>query len=185
LSEQSPKPIADQLQVFIDIARMRRGPEDLPFDVTLLVVTLLVYGLLNLGIGLLLPQSVPPLALVAIEIVVTLASLHWLLRLARKPERFVQTAAAMFGFQIVLAPLLLIMAWLSLRYGEDSTWQLPVAMLRFAVAVWVLAAAARILRSATGWPMVACVAMTIAVELCTLLIVVLLYPQALDASAQS
>ena len=55
MSEQSPKPLADKLQVFIDIARLRRGPEDLPFDVSLLVVTVLVYGLLKLGIGLLSP----------------------------------------------------------------------------------------------------------------------------------
>jgi hypothetical protein len=185
LSEESPKPLADKLQVFIDIARMRRGPEDLPFDHSLLVVTVLAYGLLNLGIGLLLPHPVPPLPLVLIDIAVTLAALHWILQLANKRERFVQSAAAVFGFQIVLAPLVLIVAWLAVRYGKDDTWQLPVGLLYYAVDIWVLAAASRILRSATGWPMLGCVALTIAVDMCARLIIVLLFPAALDAAAQA
>lgn len=185
MSDQSPKSPAGTPQVFIDIVRMRRGPEDLPFDRSLLVVIVLVYGVLNLGIGLLLPHTAPPLVPVLIDIAVTLASLHWLLRLARKPERFVQSATAMFGFQVVLAPVLLFVAWMWVRYEQDPTWQLPVALLLFAMGLWVLVVAARILRSATGWPLAACVAATITIDLFARLIVLVLYPQALTTPASS
>jgi hypothetical protein len=183
LSDQSPKSPAGALQVFIDIVRMRRGPEDLPFDRSLLLVTVVAYGLLNFGIGLLLPHTASPLLPVLIDIAVTVGSLHWLLRLARKPERFVQSATAMFGFQIVLAPAMLFVAWLSVRYAQDATWQLPVAVLLFGVVMWALVVAARILRSATGWPMAACVAATITIDLFARLIVLSLFPQALTAPA--
>lgn len=184
MSEQSLNPLVVRLQAFIDIARMRRGPEDLPFDRSLLVMAVAAYGLLNLVFALILPRdSGEPPALALADIPVTLVSLQVLLRLARRPERFVQTAAAMFGFPVVLAPALLISAWLLLRYGEDSTWQLPVLVLRFAVEIWVLAVAARILRAATEWPLLACVGLMIAQQLLTYSIVTLIYPQALGASA--
>jgi hypothetical protein len=186
LSDQSPKPLASTLQVFIDIVRLRRGPEDLPFDRPLLVATVIAFALLNLGIGHLQPDpKVPPLALVLIEVAVTLVSLRVMLQLAKKSERFVQTATAMFGFQVVLVPLQLLVAWLSLRAGAGSGGQTPVLMLWVGMAAWGFVITTRILRSATGWPIAVCVAMILGTGMLTSLVIVMLYPQVLATAAQS
>ena len=184
MSDQPPKRLAEQLQLLIDIVRMRRGPQDLAFDHSLLMAVVLAYGLLQLAMGLLLSDGkVPTLPLVVIQMGVTLVSLHWLLRLAGKPERFVQTATAIFGSLVVLAPARLTVAWLAMSAAEGGGMQLPAMFLNFALAIWVLVIVARIVRAATGWLLPACVAAVFAVEMFTLLILMLLFPQMLSASA--
>ena len=42
-----------------------------------------------------------------------------LLRLVRRPERILQTTTAVFGFQAVLSPLLVISVWLMRRFAQD------------------------------------------------------------------
>jgi hypothetical protein len=186
LSDQPPKTLTRTLQVLVDIVRLRRGPEDLPFDRSLLVGTVIVFALLNLGIGQLAPdRKLPTLPLVLIVIAVTLASLHFMLQLAKRSERFVQTATAMFGSQVVLMPVQLVVALLSMRNGEGSSWLAPVLMLWLAMEIWLFVITTRILRSATGWPVAVCVAMIIGVGMFMSLILMLLYPDALAPAAQS
>ena len=48
-----------------------------------------------------------------------------LLRIAHKPERFLQTVTAVLGFQLVLAPLLIAQRLASLSVPGDRSWQLP------------------------------------------------------------
>jgi hypothetical protein len=160
------------LSLFADIARLRRGPEDLPASSTLLLLTAVAYIVLDallLSVAPGLPGN--PALLIGIDLGVTLTWYAVLLRIARKPERYLQTVTAVFGFQLVLAPLLIASGWLFLKYQADTTWQLPVAMVRLAVEVWALIVLSRILRSATGWPMFGCVALSIGQELITLLLV--------------
>jgi hypothetical protein len=186
LSDQPPKSLASTLQVFIDIARLRRGPEDLPFDRSLLLGTIVTFALLNLGIGHMSPDGeLPPLALVLIEVTMMLVSLRLMLQIANRSERFVQTATAMFGFQVVLVPAQLLVAWLSLRYVTGNSVPAPVLLLWAAVAIWTLIVATRILRSATGWPTAVCVAMILTVGMVTSLLLVLLYPHAFASASQS
>jgi hypothetical protein len=166
--------------LFADIARLRRGPEDLPASSTLLLVTMIGYAALDALLLSVAPDLAGnPAVLIGIDIGVTLLWYAVLLRIAGKPERYVQTVTAILGFQLVLAPVLIASGWLFLKYQADTTWQLPVAMLRLAVEVWALIVLSRILRSATGWPMFGCVALSIAQELMTLLLVSSLVPGAI------
>jgi hypothetical protein len=163
--------------IFADIARFRRGPEDLPASATLFLVTLACYAVLDallLSIAPNLPGN--RAVLIGIDIGVTLFWYWMLLRIARKPERYLQTVTAILGFQLVLAPVLIVSGWAFLKYQADPSWQLPVAMLRLVVEVWALIVLSRILRSATGWPMAGCVALSIAQELITLLLVSAMVP---------
>ena len=186
MSDQSPKRLAGTLQLFIDIVRMRRGPEDLPFDRSLLVGTVIMFAVLNLGIGQLMPdRKFPALPLLLIEIAVTLVALRLMLQLARRSERFVQTATAIFGFQLVLVPVQLVLVLLSLRQSEGSSWQALVLVLWVAMTIWAFVITMRILRSATGWPTAVCVAMIISIGMFVSLILMLLYPDALATAAQS
>jgi hypothetical protein len=180
VSETGKSSITDSLRLFADIARFRKGPEDLPASVALLGLAIggaIVLRVLLLGV-LPLPAGGNPVLVIGIGIGVTLLFLWVVLQLARHPERYVQTASAMFGFQVVMAPLLIGSGWLFLTLGETSAWQLPVMLLRMAVEVWALAVAARILRSATSWPLFACVSLAIANELLTFLAIAGLFPQA-------
>ncbi|MEO8306739.1 MAG: hypothetical protein ABI616_01695 [Pseudomonadota bacterium] len=171
------------LGLFADIARLRRGPEDLPVSTTLLLLTAIAYAALD-ALLLSLAPGLPgnPVLLIAIDIGVTLAWYAMLLRIARKPERYLQTVTAVLGFQLVLAPVLIASGWLFLKYQADTTWQLPVAMVRLVIEVWALIVLSRILRSATGWPAFGCVALSIGQELVTLLLVSAAVPGAAPAT---
>jgi len=92
------------------------------------------------------------------------------------------TARGLRPFVLVLAPLLIASGWLFLKFQADTTWQLPVALVRLAVEVWALIVLSRILRSATGWPMFGCVALSIGQELITLLLVSAAVPGAVAAA---
>ena len=169
--------------LYADIARLRRGPEDLPASSTVLLLTIVAYAVLDallLSVAPGLPGN--PALLIGIDIGVTLLWYAMLLRIAHKPERYLQTVTAVLGFQLVLAPLLIASGWLFLRYQADTTWQLPVALVRLAVEVWALIVLSRILRSATGWPMFGCVALSIGQELITLLLVSAAVPGAVSAT---
>ncbi len=149
----------------------------------LMLVTLVAY----VGIKALLlaiEPSMPgnPAVLIGIDLVVTVLWCAGLLRVAHKPERFLQTMTAILGFQLVLSPLQFASGWLFLKYGSDPAWQLPVQLLALAIGVWALVVLARILRSATGWPMFSCVALSIGQGLITLLLVLALVPEALTTA---
>ncbi len=167
--------VTEALRVLTGIVRLRKGPEDLPFSATLLLLIIIVSSALDAVTWAVLPleekdagASAP--LLIGIGVAVTLAWYGALLRLAGRPERFVQTLTAVFGFQIILAPALLFTAWFYFSYAQDPTWKFPAGLLRSAVEVWALVILARILRSATGWSMFACVMLAISSELLTALL---------------
>jgi hypothetical protein len=179
LSDNNPKPLVGVLQTLVGIARLRKGPEDLPVSVNLLilvVVASVVPDVLLLGI-LPAPFTGSPVALIAIGIATTLLWYAMILRMAGRPERFLQTLTAIFGFQLVMAPLLVFSGWFFVAYQQDPTWQLPAALLRLAAEMWALVVLVRILRSATAWPTFSCVVLALAGELLAFLIVASLFPQ--------
>jgi hypothetical protein len=169
--------------LFVDIARLRRGPEDLPVSRALLVATLVAYVAIK-ALLLAIEPNMPgnPAVLIGIDLGVTLLWCAALLRMAHKPERFLQTMTAILGFQLVLSPLQFASGWLFLKYGTDQAWQLPVQLLALAIGVWALVVLARILRSATGWPMFSCVALSIGQGLVTLLLVLAFVPGAITTA---
>lgn len=175
----------------VGIVRFRKGPEDVPAARSLLYAAILGSVLLRAAMMLIpVPESRGnPVVLMALDIGITLAALRLALQSAGKPERFVQTATAVFGCQVVMAPALFVGRWLMVRYGGRADaaavpdlMLVPAMMVMLAIAVWVLAVMARILRSATEWPLVACVFVALAIDLVTLLIAASLYPPVPDAA---
>ncbi len=159
---------------------MKRGPEDLPASTGLLAMIVLasiVPDVLLLSI-LPTPFEGSAAALIGVGIGVTLLWSAFVLRVAGKPERYVQTLTAIFGFQLVMAPVLVFSGWFIVAYNADPTWQTPAVALRLVVEVWALVVMARILRSATEWPMFACVLLAITNELLAFLIITTMFPAA-------
>lgn len=170
--------LAAGIDACIGIVRFRKGPEDVPASTGLLLLALAGGVVLRGASQALLPSAVRimPMAMIGLSMGLSLAFVWVVVRVAGRPERFIQTATALFGSQVVLMPVLLATAWFFLAHGNDPAWQMPAVLARLAAEVWVLLIAARIVRSATGWPMFACVGLAIAAELLTALLVWVILP---------
>jgi hypothetical protein len=150
------------LRLFVEIALLRRGPQDLPASMFLLSLTVLGYVAVNAVARVLMPATEGPWLLqLAFELVFTLGWYAVLLRLVNRPERFLQTATAMFGYQTLLAPPIVAAIWLVQLFGKDSVWLLPVLVIALVLVIWLIAAGAHVLKAALEWSMPASVAMII------------------------
>jgi hypothetical protein len=166
------------IQLFTQIALLRRGPQDLPASLLLLGMTIVGY----FGINFLVSSLMPPLkgwpAHLAVDVVFTLVWYVVLLRLAGRSERTLQTTTAVFGFQAVLSPLLVVSEWLMLRFAQDATWQLPVALMWLILVIWVIAANSHVVKAALEWSSAASVALVILQILAGQLLLFALFPGA-------
>src|SRR6516162_2136139 len=139
----TPKAMRDLLRLYGRIALMRSGPQEVPASTFLLVVTAMAYLLARSCANWVLPTFEGPwLAAFAFDILFTLCWYALLMRVVRKPERFVQTATAVFGFRAIV-------------------WQLPLWGLYLALFVWLIAASSHVLKSALEWSVPACVGLVI------------------------
>ncbi len=150
------KAMTELVKLFTQIALLRRGPQDLPASMLLLVLTVVGYLVVNLLMYALLPPANPAElhSYPAQLLVDTAFTLLWyvvLLRLAGRPERTLQTSTAVFGLQIVLTPLLCFESWLGPRFAQDTTWAVPVGVLAIVVGVWWIAANSHIVKAALEW----------------------------------
>jgi hypothetical protein len=187
LSEKPRPALSEILQVLVDITRMKRGPEDLPVSTGLLAMLVLASIASDALLLNILPQPLEGNAavLIAIGLGVMFGWTLLVLQVAGKPERYIQTMTAIFGFQLVMAPALIFSGWFIVTYQTDPTWQVPALGLRLIVGTWALVVLARILRSATEWPMFACVMLAMTTELLAYMILAILFPQPLAAAALS
>ena len=141
------------VQLYAQIAVLRRGPQDLPASTLLLVLTVIAYLCVNMLMSGILPplKGWPGPAQVLVDTLFTLVWYVALLKLLGRPERILQTATAVFGFQAVLSPLLIASDWLVLRFGQDALWQLPVVSAGLLLLAWLIAASSQIVKAALEW----------------------------------
>ena len=164
------------LRLFFDIALLRKGPQDLPASA--LVLALTIGGFF--GVQLVVGTVLPPVAghwvnNLLLEVVFTFCWYAGLLYAVRKPERFLQTSTAVFGFQIVLAPVLIAALWLQRRFEQDSLGAYGVTLLSLALLIWVIAANSHIVKAALEWSMAPSVALVILQNLAGELLVLTLF----------
>ncbi|MBV6415594.1 MAG: hypothetical protein CMLOHMNK_00106 [Steroidobacteraceae bacterium] len=165
------------VRLFADIALLRRGPEDVPASALLLASVVVAYFLVSFFVSLLLPPFAGPWHLhLLVDVGFTLAWYVVLMRVFARPERFLQTTTAVFGYQTVLAPAWIATAWLAGRFQDNEVWLLPVAIAGLGMLAWVLVANARILRSALGLTMAACVGLAILQTIAGQLLLLGLFP---------
>ena len=153
--------MSEIVQLFAQIALLRRGPQDVPASALLLSLTIVAYVAMHgLVAGLLPPISNWP-AQLAVEVSFTLLWYAALLRLVGRPERMLQTVTAVFGFQTVLAPVVIASVWLVSRFGADATLRAPVTLLWLALLIWLVAANSHVVRCALEWSSVASVGLVL------------------------
>jgi hypothetical protein len=150
------------VRLFVQIALMRRGPQDLPASGALLAATAAAFFIINCLVSVALPPIPGPwFGQLLVEAVFTFVWYAALLRILHRPERFLQTTTAVYGYLAVLAPVWIGTVWLVRRFADDETWRLPVSVLGLVVIVWRLAANAQVLKAALEWATPACVALVI------------------------
>jgi hypothetical protein len=169
--------MSEFIRLYTQIALLRRGPQDLPASLLLLVLTLGAY----LAVSFLLSSVLPPMkgwpAPLLIDALFTLVWYVALLRLVGRPERTLQTATAVFGLQAVLAPLSIASEWLTRRFAADGTWQLPVTCAALLLVAWLIAASSHIVKAALEWSGTASVALVILQLLAGWLLLLALFPR--------
>jgi len=149
--------LAALVRLFCQISIWRQGPQDVPAVGILLPLTICAYVLVSALLGKLLPPQRPDwLAQLGLD-VAFVALWYWLLlRIARRSERYLQTAVALFGLQTVLAVPSIISVWLVQRYAADPLWQAPVYIAAVAVLIWTLVAVGHILHATLERPLGFC-----------------------------
>jgi hypothetical protein len=179
VSESNRVRLLDAARLYTELAVFRRGPEDLPVSAVLLLLTIAAYLLVTLGLGSVMPVTAGNrIDLLALNAAFVVACYWVVLRLAGRPERFLQTVTAVFGFQLVIAPINVGFRALFQRYAAGEPLSLPVwfMLLAMLLAVWTLAINGRILRSATGWPLFSCVALVVLQELLGVVVILSILP---------
>jgi hypothetical protein len=168
--------MTELFRLFAQIALSRKGPQDLPASPLLLALTVLGYFLVNYVVNLLMPAVEAWRLHLLVDVGFTLAWYAILLRAFGKPERFLQTATAIFGYQIVIAPLWIAAAYFLRRYTDDAVLQLPAAVIGLALLFWVIRAGGYILKAALELPLIACVVLIILQGLAGQLVLLAMLP---------
>jgi hypothetical protein len=168
------------IQLFTEIALLRRGPQDLPASMLLLVITMVGYFAVNFIVGSLLPPTTGWPAHVFVDVVFTLVWYVALLKFVGRPERILQTTTAVFGFQAVLSPLLVLSEWLMRRFAQDATWQFPVTLMGLVLVIWVIAAYSHVVKAALEWSSPASVGLVILQIIAGQMLVFALFPAAVE-----
>jgi hypothetical protein len=182
-----PKAMRELVRLYTQIALLRRGPQDLPASALLLALTIIGYLAINLLMDALAPPpgpvskapAAPGPSVTALLLVDTGFRLAWyvvLLRMARRPERTLQTTTAIFGLQIVVTPLWFSASWLWLRFSPDQALAVPTELFGFVVVVWIVAANSLIVKSALELSVAASVALVILQFLASVLFARAVFP---------
>jgi len=172
------KVMREVFRLFVQIAVLRRGPQDLPASLLLLVLTVCAYVAVTTLVSGLLPPSGDWPPQLALDVLFTLGWYAALLQLAGRRERFLQTATSVFGLQTLLSPLVIASEWLTRRFGQDATWQLPIAVAGLGVVIWLIAANSHVVKAALEWSSATSVALVILQIVAGQLLVFALFPPA-------
>jgi hypothetical protein len=150
-------------RMYFDIALWRRGPQDLPAVGILLPLTIGAYVLISVALGEALPALRAGWAPQVLADTAFVGLWYWaLLALARRRERYLQTAAALFGLQCVLAAPSIVSAWLVQRFAHDPTWLAVSYVFAVLVLIWTVAAIGHVLRAALERTLTFCVILAFA-----------------------
>jgi hypothetical protein len=173
-------------RTYVDIVLFRKGPEDLPASQLLLILTIAANVLLTLILSAALPlPDHNRVAVAGVGVAFVLAWYWALLRVAGRPARFLQTATAVFGFELILLPAYGLVRMLHPEQPGELVYRVPILLLGAVIEIWTLAVNGRIVRSATQWSLPVSVAVVLIQLLTHLLLVSTLFPDALGIAADA
>ena len=146
------------LPILRDILLLRRGPQDLPYSTQLLTSIAAAGVVVQACAGAILLDASAAIVLLSafVSVLLTLLALNLLLGVRRLRNRFVQSATALLGCNLVFA-IISIPAVLILPAKPTAPEQMPLLALLFAplalaCAIWQIAVNAHILRHSLDIP---------------------------------
>jgi hypothetical protein len=159
-------------KAFLDIALWRRTPAHLPASLFLLVLTAGAEALTEVFGAVMSPgpqQGI--LAHMVLGVGLPLVFTGAVLAVAKRRARFLQTATALLGVDVLATLILYPLGALFSAAGEDSLVKILIGIMLFIGLVWYLLAGAHIWRSALdsglalgGIISVGCFVLSIAIE---------------------
>ena len=140
-----------------DICLLRRGPQDLPYSVPLLVMVAIAFVVLRLGLAIATGVSLGMmLAGALLWLLYTLGTLNLILSLRGLRNRFVQAATALLGctlaFDVLSAPLALLLGDLPKVPTELTGVQSAVILISAPLGIWNIVVVAHVFRTSFGIP---------------------------------
>ena len=164
----------------VDIVLLRAGPETLPASPAILAIVVVMNAAVA-GVVVSFIPTVPPLTVPEL-IVNSLVPLAWYwmaFSLAKKPERFVQTATAVFGVNMLFQPFISPLFAALLPYIQKPDPNVPppalLSLLFLFVTVWLTIVWVRIVHAAFEWPYLICFVFVLASNVVTLFIMAALF----------
>ena len=140
-----------------DICLLRRGPQDLPYSVSLLAAVAAASIVLQLGIAVV--RAAPlngVLAGALLELMFTLGALNIILTLRGLRNRFVQSATALLGctlaFILLNVPVLLLIGEPPTTVEQLSSLQVMLVLVSLPLVVWKVLVDAHIFRHSFNVP---------------------------------
>ena len=142
-------PLLAIIHFFIDLALLRRKPQDLPAS-TLLFGLVLIVGLVGGVLLAVTAGATLPLALAqsVLDMLLMLAVLQMALKWVKKPSRFTQTATALVGTDTLVGFAALLPVSLAGPGTGDSPQLVVAGLLFMALVAWSVLITAHILRHA-------------------------------------
>ncbi|HEY0746361.1 MAG TPA: hypothetical protein VGD63_06645 [Steroidobacteraceae bacterium] len=136
-------------KAFLDIALWRHTPAHLPTSRLLLALVIGAAALMEV-LGAFLPPASGDgiLVRIAMGVGLPLAFTWAVLALARRRERFLQTASALLGVGVLAEIVLYPLAAMLRLIGEDRMVSIPVGLMLYVALIWYLLACAHIWRAA-------------------------------------
>jgi hypothetical protein len=169
--------MADLARIFIHIAFLRRGPQDVPASVFLLVmlnlVTLALYAIAGTALDLELGRLIGSAALM---MALTLLLTGAMLSLASRPHRFVQTAVAIAGAELMLAPLGCVFLALEHPYRAGLNYPDWLLFAEGLFVAWDVAIIGHVYRSALERSLLAGILLSVACAIIVSSTVALVFP---------
>jgi hypothetical protein len=162
---------------FLQLATLRRGPQDLPASMVLLVLLAVLSVLIGTANGQVLFGGVrASLGANLIDLFLTLVLLFALLQFRGHVARWLQTASAFFGLG-VLAGLIMLL----IRAPADLLDIKELAMLvDLILAIWLHIALGNVLRHALGIPLLAGVMIVLSYTVLAFNIIARIFPPVLE-----
>jgi hypothetical protein len=161
IPRSKPNVMKELFRLFAQIAVSRKGPQDLPASRFVLALTIFGYLLIRYAVSMATPPTPNWQLHLLVEVVFTLAWYALLLRAVGRPERFVQTATAVFGSWVVLAPGWVIAIHFSQTLPEKHALYGPTVIFALALAILIIRASSYVLKHALELPIAACVLLTL------------------------
>ena len=153
---------------------MRKGPEDMPYSLPLLVVVLAVYMVIGLAMHLLSGDVLSALAHMLLDVGLIWLATTLLLYMAGHGARLVQTMTALAGSGALLAlialPIVVVIVSVDMKQGVPLPLLLPLGLTWLALVVWSVMVSGSIYARALGWHRIAGVGVAILLLIATLLL---------------